>query len=56
MFFRETQERLTDIEKEEGEGDGKKENEEDPEEEDHSYVVPVPHIFWGDNVGYSFLK
>ena len=34
------QERLTDIEKEEGEGDGKKENEEDPEEEDHSCVVP----------------
>ena len=56
VFFHRCQERLTDIEKEEGEGDGKKENEEDPEEEDHSYVVPVPHIFGGDNVGYLFLK
>lgn len=47
FFHRETQERLTDIEKEEGEGDGKKENEEDPEEEDHSYVTSFPPFFFG---------
>lgn len=35
-----SEERLTEIEKEEGEGDGKKEDVDDPEEEDHGCPSP----------------